>query len=99
MPARGRPSQVRMISRTLRVLAFAIGLTAVSAGAQSLPEWAAPSGGEEPSNLGGGPCGPAPCPPPPPPPVPVDGGIGLLAIAGAGLAAHHLRKRARRGEQ
>jgi hypothetical protein len=32
-----------------------------------------------------------PCPPPTAPPVPVDGGLGLLAVAGAGYAARRLR--------
>ena len=41
MPVPGRPSHVRMIIRTLRVLVFGLGLAATSAGAQSLPEWAA----------------------------------------------------------
>ena len=36
--------------------------------------------------------GPAP-PPPPPERVPVDGGLSLLALAGAGYAAHKLRRR------
>ncbi len=31
--------------------------------------------------------------PPPPPPVPIDGGLVLLGLAGAGLAARKLRQR------
>lgn len=34
----------------------------------------------------------APPPPPPPPVVPVDGGLGFLALAGAGYAVSRLRK-------
>ena len=35
----------------------------------------------------------APPPPPPADPVPVDGGLSLLVLAGAGYAAHKLRRR------
>ena len=35
----------------------------------------------------------APPPPPAPDPVPVDGGLSLLVLAGAGYAAHKLRRR------
>ncbi len=56
-----------------------------------LPSWAAPSSPP--------PAAPAaapsmvPAPPPPPDPVPLDGGLGLLALAGAGYAAKKLRAR------
>jgi hypothetical protein len=76
----------------------ALALLALSplAGAQDLPSWAtappAPAdevdGGSPPAEDAG------PVLPPPPPPVPVDGGLALLALAGAGYAAHRLRRRA-----
>ena len=71
--------------------------------AQSLPDWAAPSAksaaappspdlgslvpcppGQTDDGMGG-------CIPNPPTQVPIDGGLGLLALAGAGLAARRLR--------
>ena len=61
--------------------------------AQTVPDWAAPSGGvatEAPSNSGGG--GPPP-PPTTPPQVPIDGGLGLLALAGGAYAVRRLRKK------
>jgi hypothetical protein len=73
------------------VLAAAVLMGGSSAFAQSLPGWAAPSGPSAPSpdaqSLA------PPNPPGPPPRVPVDGGLGLLALAGAGLAAQRLRQR------
>ena len=75
--------------------------------AQGLPDWAAPSAREavSPPAAGGAaslvPCPPGQtsdgmggCIPNPPTQVPVDGGLGLLALAGAGLAARRLRRRA-----
>jgi hypothetical protein len=69
---------------------FLLSLSA-SATAQEVPDWAAPVT----------PAAPAadaallpPDPPAPPPPVPLDGGLGLLALAGAGYAARRLRQRA-----
>jgi hypothetical protein len=58
-----------------------------------LPSWAEPGTSSKaiqpPDNTPTG----AP-PPPPPPAVPVDGGIGFLALAGAGYAVSRLRKSA-----
>ncbi|MEM8600423.1 MAG: hypothetical protein AAGF99_10920 [Bacteroidota bacterium] len=64
------------------------------ASAQSLPDWAKPAAPQsyesppsEPLETGGEiPGAPAP--------VPVDGGLGLLALAGAGYAVRKLRARA-----
>jgi hypothetical protein len=78
-----------MKARATLLAALVVSLSAAQA--QSLPEWAAPSGaGAAPAEqLGPG----APPPPPPPPPVPIDGGLSLLALAGAGYAARRLRAR------
>ena len=58
-----------------------------------LPSWAAPS-----SPAPAAPMAPSaaavPAPPPAPDPVPIDGGLGLLALAGAGYAAKKLREKA-----
>ena len=79
----------------LRVLCAALvllGTTAVAA--QSVPSWAspttdAPATTNDQARFGPG----APPPPPPPPPsVPLDGGLSFLALAGAGYAAHKLRR-------
>ena len=74
----------------IRTLMLAAVLAApLSLSAQSLPGWAAPGpvqGSENP------PPALVPDPPPPPPGVPVDGGLALLALAGAGLAARRLRR-------
>jgi len=79
-----------MTIRMLRAAVLGAGLFAASVHAQSLPNWAAPAPADAPAEvLGPG----APPPPPPPPPVPVDGGLSLLALAGAGYAAHRLRNR------
>ena len=73
--------------------AFALAfLFAGSAVAQSVPDWASSSTSTSEAsedNFGPGP----PPPPPPPPNVPLDGGLGLLALAGAGYAARRLRQR------
>ncbi|CAN5613410.1 hypothetical protein BH23BAC4_BH23BAC4_16750 [soil metagenome] len=63
------------------------GLVAAPVMGQSLPGWASPS------NPNSGPPEAANAPPPPPPPeqVPIDGGLGLLALAGAGYAVKRLR--------
>ena len=93
--------------RTLSLLAtLALAFTLSSAQAQSLPDWAAPSQSEAISAPTDGgfasfvPCPPGQtddgsggCIPNPPTQVPVDGGLGLLALAGAGLAARKLRRR------
>ncbi|MEM6785060.1 MAG: hypothetical protein AAF624_15175 [Bacteroidota bacterium] len=74
------------IVRTVALVAAL--LIALPATAQSLPDWAAPSAAPAPA--------PAPEAPmeatPNPPAVPIDGGLGLLALAGAGYAARRLRQ-------
>ena len=59
--------------------------------AQSLPEWAAPSG---PAPTAEGPSASLAPPPPPPPPtqVPLDGGLVLLGAAGAAYGVRRLRQ-------
>ena len=92
-------------SRALAALALALTL-APAPRAQSLPDWAAPSVYEAPpAATPDGLASLVPCPPGqtddgsggcvpnPPTQVPVDGGLGLLALAGAGLAARRLRTR------
>ena len=72
----------------LRSLSLVLVLAAPTAFAQSVPDWAAPAAPIASEAFDA----PAPeMPPPPPPPVPVDGGLALLALAGAGLAARRLR--------
>ena len=65
---------------------------APAASAQALPSWAAPETAPKPD---AGPAGPtAALPPDPGGPVtqvPLDGGLALLALAGAALAARRLR--------
>lgn len=63
------------------LLAFSLPATA-----QSLPSWAAPSTPSGPPEMAS-----APPPPDAPPQVPIDGGLGLLALAGAGYAVKRLR--------
>ncbi|MEL6612639.1 MAG: hypothetical protein AAFQ53_11140 [Bacteroidota bacterium] len=90
-----------MLRQTVLLVALMI---AVPVGAQSLPDWAAPL--PPPSTL---PPAPPPVDESPsfdeepleavptlpgnPTQVPVDGGLGLLALAGAGYAARRLRQR------
>lgn len=73
-----------------RLLALAALLAAPALSAQSLPDWAAPS---LPTHSDAPPPSLVPDPPGPPAGVPIDGGLGLLALAGAGFAAHRLRRR------
>ena len=63
-------------------------IAAPALSAQSLPDWARPSA---PSAADVPPPAMVPDPPNPPTGVPVDGGLALLALAGAGLAARKLR--------
>lgn len=74
----------------LRLVALSALVFSSAALAQNVPDWAAapeaPAASED--NFGPGP----PPPPPPPPNVPLDGGLGLLALAGAGYAARRLSK-------
>ena len=92
-----------MIRSLFLLAAFAL-VTASAPQAQSLPDWAAPQAA--PTHTDGGglsslvPCPPGQtddgmggCVPNPPTQVPIDGGLGLLALAGAGLAASRLRRR------
>ncbi|MEM9997311.1 MAG: hypothetical protein AAF809_06385 [Bacteroidota bacterium] len=67
-------------------LLFALPVTA-----QSLPDWAAPSAAPTPAESFQTPMEPLDATPSPPG-VPIDGGLGLLALAGAGYAARKLRK-------
>lgn len=80
---------------TIRLLALGLALTAPTALAQSLPDWAAPSPQAAPAvePIDPSVLAQSEAPPPPPPPVPVDGGLALLALAGAGYAARQLRRR------
>lgn len=73
-------------------LALALALFASGAIAQNVPHWAATPEAPAASEDNFGP-GPPPPPPPPPSDVPLDGGLGLLALAGAGYAARRLSKR------
>ena len=90
------------MTRLLLAAALAVALfTAPSA--QGVPDWAAPSA-PAPVQTDDGLASLVPCPPGqtddgsggcvpnPPTQVPVDGGLGLLALAGAGLAARRLRR-------
>jgi len=76
----------------MRLFVFALSLTiAGSVFAQGVPDWAAPIPPDErtvepSSGTGGTP----PANPFTPAPVPIDGGLALLALAGAGLAARLL---------
>lgn len=79
--------------RALLLTSALAALASAPSSAQSLPEWAA---------SGPAPAAQANVAPPSPPfgggapeKVPVDGGLGLLALAGAGYAARRLRRRAR----
>lgn len=68
--------------------------TAVESPASTVPDWADsqlpedPRAAEAPQESFS-----PPDPPADPPPVPIDGGLGLLALAGAGFAANKLRNR------
>ena len=95
---------IAALHTVFRVAALAVavllaGMFVTDATAQTVPDWAAPSGGvatEAPSNSGGG--GP-PNPPTTPPPVPIDGGLGLLALAGGAYAVRRLRKRGKEEDE
>lgn len=74
---------------TFRYVALAATLTfALPATAQSVPDWAAPSAAPAPESFEEAPLEATPNPPA----VPIDGGLGLLALAGAGYAARRLRQ-------
>jgi len=81
---------MRLLALSVLVLSFVA--VSMPAAAQSVPSWASPIGGAD--------SAPDPTPPMMAPPnapgtptqVPVDGGLGLLALAGAGYAARRLRK-------
>lgn len=80
----------------LRLTALLLALAAPAALAQSLPDWAAPSpvthdAATADAALEAAAAAAEDAAPPPPPPIPVDGGLALLALAGAGLAARKLR--------
>ncbi|MEM6783264.1 MAG: hypothetical protein AAF624_05960 [Bacteroidota bacterium] len=72
----------------LTVLA-AVLFVALPASAQSLPDWAAPQAA--PATAPSAPTEAVPTLPGDPTQVPVDGGLGLLALAGAGYAMRRLR--------
>ena len=78
---------------TRSLLLAALVLWALPASAQSLPGWAAPS---DAAPVAAPPTSQTmpPTTPSTPAQVPLDGGLGLLALAGAGYAAHKLRQRA-----
>ena len=90
------------MTRLLLAGALALALSTAPS-AQGVPDWAAPSAPTQ--SDGGGLASLVPCPPGqtddgmggcvpnPPTQVPIDGGLGLLALAGAGLAARRLRAR------
>ena len=78
--------------RHVRLLTSALSLVLIagSVSAQTLPAWArpsAPAAAQSPPTPGG-----TPGTPPAPTQVPLEGGLGLLALAGAGLAARRLRQ-------
>ncbi|PAP75856.1 PID-CTERM protein-sorting domain-containing protein [Rubrivirga marina] len=81
---------MRLITIAL-ALAFAVDF----ASAQSVPDWAAPIPPDERTTDPGGSssAGTPPANPFTPAPVPLDGGLALLALAGAGLAARMLHQR------
>ena len=74
-------------------LVLLVGLFATPLLAQQIPDWAAPSPSNpyEASESTAASTGPGV--PTEPTPVPLDGGLGLLALAGAGYAAKKLRDR------
>ena len=80
-------------------LGLALALSVTVAQAQSLPDWAAPSEQDATGGPTSVPSAPnsallPPTVPGTPSPVPLDGGLTLLALAGAGLAARKLRHEA-----
>ncbi|MEM9996379.1 MAG: hypothetical protein AAF809_01665 [Bacteroidota bacterium] len=78
----------------LRLTAFTVALLfTLPAGAQSLPEWAAPLDPVPPSSPAPSPAEAVPTLPGGPTQVPIDGGLGLLALAGAGYAVRKLKQR------
>ena len=87
---------MRRLSRTLTLLpmraSLLLALTALilapSVPAQSLPDWAEPTPYVAPPPAA---VTETPSMPSDPAAVPLDGGLGLLALAGAGLAARRLR--------
>ncbi|MEM6784600.1 MAG: hypothetical protein AAF624_12800 [Bacteroidota bacterium] len=77
----------------LRLTALAVVLLfSLPATAQSVPDWAAPSAAPAPEAPA--PTEAVPTLPGNPTQVPIDGGLGLLALAGAGYAARKLKQRA-----
>ena len=102
-PFSASPTPMPHVAALLIALVLFVGLPAQ---AQSLPDWAAPSvQSVEAGPTDGGLSSLVPCPPGqtndgsggcipnPPTQVPIDGGLGLLALAGAGLAARRLGRR------
>lgn len=76
-----------MLCRLLLALGLWVSVS-FPAAAQEMPGWAAPQQLED-APVADEP----PVLPDDPPIVPVDGGLALLALAGAGYAAHRLRRR------
>ena len=68
-----------------------VGLFASPLLAQQLPDWAAPSSSNPYEESESTAAAADPGVPPQPAAVPLDGGLGLLALAGAGYAAKKLR--------
>lgn len=81
----------------LRLVFASALLVSLPVAAQSLPSWADPVGPAAtttpPGPGDGGPGGGPGTPGDPGQEVPIDGGLGLLALAGAGYAARRLRSR------
>ena len=76
-------------------LGIAAVLVSLPAHGQSLPDWAEPTPYQPPAASS---VAPGPGLPSDPEPVPLDGGLGLLGLAGAGLAAWRLRAKEARAE-
>ena len=97
---------IAALHSVFRVAALAVavllaGMFVTDATAQSVPDWAAPSGGsvatapQSDARAGNH----VPAPPPIPPPVPIDGGLTLLALAGGAYAVRRLRKRGKGADE
>ena len=97
---------ITALRSVFRVAALAVavllaGMFVTDASSQSLPDWAAPSGGgvatapQSDARVGNH----VPPPPEVPPQVPIDGGLSLLALAGGAYAVRRLRKRGKERDE